>query len=169
MNLSIEFISFNNLHLIIFSDVNWIDDKFNHKFITDIIIKITKSLIFWQSAKQISIALFIIKVKYIAVFKTVKKLVAIHRILMKLKILFNDYKFSILMNNNEIITIFNSKKVICNTHYIDIKYHHVWDLVAKEVINILYISSFKMIINDFIKLLSTDLFIYFIKKLRLIC
>ena len=99
----------------------------------------------------------------------IKKLVTICEILMKLKILFNNYKFSILMNNNRNIAAFNSEKVIYNTHYIDIKYHHIQDLVVKEVIDILYTFNFKMIINSFIKSLSIHFFIHFIKKLKLIC
>ena len=167
MNLDIKFISFSNLHLVIFSDVDWINDKFNCKFITDTVIKIAESLIFWQSTKQINVILSIIKVKYIAVFETVKKLITIHEIFMKLEILLDDYKFSILMNNNRTIAAFNNEKVIHNTCHIDIRYHHIWNLVAKEIIDILYMSSFKMIVNNFIKSLSTDFFIHFVKKLRL--
>ena len=55
----------------------------------------------------------------------IKKLVTIYEIFIKLEILFDNYKFSILMNNNEIITVFNDKKVICNAYYIDIKYHYI--------------------------------------------
>ena len=55
----------------------------------------------------------------------IKQLVTICEILIKLEILFDDYKFSILVNNNRTIATFNDKKVICNTCYIDIKYHHV--------------------------------------------
>ena len=88
---------------------------------------------------------------------------------MKLKILLNNYKFSILMNNNEVIAAFNDEKVTHNTCYIDIRYHHIQNLIVKEVINILYTSSFKMITNNLIKLLSTDFFTHFVKKLRLIC
>ena len=167
MNLSIKFISFNNLHLITFSDINWVDDKFDCKFTIDTIIKIAKNSIFWQLIKQINVTFFTTEVKYITVFEIVKKLVTIHEILMKLKILLNDYKFSILVNNNRTIAAFNDEKITHNTHYIDIRYHHIWNLVMKEVINILYISNFKMIINSFIKFLSIDFFIYFIKKLKL--
>ena len=97
----------------------------------------------------------------------IKKLVTICEILMKLEILSDNYKFSILMNNNRVIAAFNSEKVICNTHYIDIRYHHIQDLVTKEIIDIFYIFSFKMITDSFIKSLLTDFFIHFIKKLRL--
>ena len=169
MNLNIKFISSDNLCLVVFLDINWADDRFDCKFTTDMIIKIAESLIFWQSVKQISVALSIIEVKYIVVSETVKKLVTIYKILMKLEILSDNYKFSILMNNNEIITAFNNEKVICNAHHIDIRYHHIQDLVAKEIINILYMSSFKMTANSLIKSLSTNLFTHFIKKLRLIC
>ena len=167
MNLDIKFISFNDLCLIIFSNINWTDDRFNHKFITNTVIKIAENSIFWQLIKQISVAFSIIKVKYIVVSKIVKKLITIHKIFMKLKILLNNYKFSILMNNNKVIAAFNSKKVTHNTCYIDIKYHHIQDLIVKEIINIFYTSSFKIIIDNFIKSLSTDFFIHFIKKLRL--
>ena len=153
--------------LIIFSNTDWTDDKFDCKFITDTIIKIVKDLIFWQLAKQIDVTLFIIKAEYIVVFKMIKKLITIHRIFMKLKILSDDYKFSILMNNNKIIAAFNNEKVTHNACHIDIKYHHIWNLVVKEIIDILYTFSFKMIANDFIKLLLTDFFIHFVKKLRL--
>ena len=44
---------------------------------------------------------------------------------MKLEILFDNYKFSILMNNNRAIAAFNDEKVTHNTHHIDIRYHHV--------------------------------------------
>lgn len=73
------------------------------------------------------------------------------------------------MNNNRAIATFNSEKVIHNAHHIDIKYHHVQNLIAKKIINILYTFSFKMITDSFIKSLLTNFFIYFVKKLRLIC
>ena len=167
MDLSIEFTSSGGLRLVAFSDADWAGDRSDRKSTTGTVIKIAGGLIFWRSAKQTGVALSTTEAEYIAVSETAKKLVAIRGILMELGVLPDDYKFPILVDNNGAIAASNGEKVTRNARHIDIRYHHVRDLVAKGVIDVLYTPSSKMTADGLTKPLPTDPFTHFVKELGL--
>src|SRR5205085_11542817 len=66
-----------------------------------------------------------------------------------------EFNFSLMIDNDGAITIGNSKKITCNARHIEIHYHHICDLVQKETIKLLQISSSKMTADDLTKSLKT--------------
>src|SRR5947207_1251119 len=113
------------------------------------------SSVFWKSIKQTDMSLSSIKTEYIAAFKTAKSIIVIQKILIKLDIIDEEFNFSLMIDNNETIAIGNSKKITRNAHHIEICYHHIHNLVQKETIKLLQISSSEMTADSLTKLLKT--------------
>ena len=65
------------------------------------------------------------------------------------------------MNNNSVITTLNDKKITRSTRHINIWYHHIQNLVEKNIIGVSYISSKQMAANRFTKALDKEKFIEF--------
>src|SRR5205809_701549 len=95
------------------------------------------------------------KTKYIAASETVKSVIVIQEILIKLDIIDEEFNFPLMIDNEEAITIDDSKKITRNAHHIEICYHHIHDLVQKETIELLQISSSEMAADDLTKSLKT--------------
>ena len=111
--------------------------------------------VFWKSIKQTGMSLSSTKAKYIAASKTVKSIIVIWKILIELDIIDEEFNFSLMIDNEEAITIGNSKKIICNACHIKIHYHHIHNLVQKETIELLQISSSQMAADSLTKSLKT--------------
>ena len=158
MNYDIIFDDSLDLQLMIYTDVNWAGDKSDHKSTTEFLIKIVREFIYWHSIKQISVSLFIIKIKYIAVSETFHKIISIHSILQELRMIDSDFIFPLLIDNNEMIVISKGKKITWNTHHIEIHYHHIWDLIEKAVIDVFHILLAQMTADSFTKLLNVTKF-----------
>ena len=69
------------------------------------------------------------------------------------------------MNNNDVIIILNSKKITRSARHINIQYHHIQNLVEKNIIGISYILSKQMTADGFIKALDKEKFIKFRKMI----
>ncbi len=65
------------------------------------------------------------------------------------------------MNNNGIIAASNNKKITRSARHIDIWYHHIQDLIKKNVIKVFYILSKQMTVNEFTKAFDKEKFIKF--------
>ena len=70
-------------------------------------------------------SLSITEMKYIIVSETSCKIISVHSILQELKMIDFDFIFSLLIDNNDMIAISKDKKITCNTHHIEIHYHHI--------------------------------------------
>src|SRR5205085_5595254 len=99
-------------------------------------------------------SLFITEIEYIAVSETSHKIISIHNILQELKMINSDFIFPLLIDNNDMIVISKDKKITHNTHHIEIHYHHIQDLIEKDIIDVAHISSVQMTADDFTKLLN---------------
>ena len=90
-----------------------------------------------------------------------RNLISIHEILAELDIIVSDFTFPLLMNNNSAITALNDEKITRSARHIDIWYHHIQNLVEKNIIGIFYIFSKQMTADEFIKALDKEKFIKF--------
>src|SRR6266496_4372661 len=99
-----------------------------------------------------------LKAEYITVFNTARNLISIQKILTELNIIVFNFMFSLLMNNNSTIIISNNKKITRSARHIDIQYHHIQNLIKKNIIGIFYIFSKQMTVNRFIKALDKEKF-----------
>ena len=99
-------------------------------------------------------SLFIIKTEYIAASETSCKIISVCSILQELEMINSDFIFLLLIDNNGTIAVSKDKKITCNTHHIEICYHHIQDLIEKAVIDITHISSVQMAADGFTKFLN---------------
>jgi hypothetical protein len=101
------------------------------------------------------------------VSKIAKNVITTCGILEKLNVTKKDFIFSMLVDNTGAITVSKDKKVTHNTHYIDIHYHHIQNLVKKRIIKILHIETDKMAADGFTKTLGEIKFDKFQKLINL--
>jgi len=74
--------------------------------------------------------------------------------LQELKIINFNFIFSFLIDNNSMIVISKDKKITHNTHNIEICYHHIQDLIEKDIIDVTHIPSAQMAADSFTKSLD---------------
>src|SRR6266513_1786309 len=98
--------------------------------------------------------LFITETEYITVSETSCKIISIHNILQELKMINSDFIFSLFIDNNSVIVISKDEKIKCNVCNIENCYHHIQDLIEKDVIDITHISSAQMTADSFTKFLN---------------
>ena len=109
-----------------------------------------------------------LKAEYIVVFNTARNLISIHEILAELNMIVSDFTFSLLMNNNSIITVSNDEKITTSAKHINIQYHHIQNLIKKNIIEVFYIFSKQMTVNEFIKAFNKEKFIEFCKMIDIV-
>ena len=154
MNYDIVFDNLLDLQLMIYTDADWADNKSDHKSTIKSLIKIVRESVYWCSIKQTDVSLFITKIEYIAVSETSHKIISICDILQELKMIDSDFIFLLLIDNNSMIAVSKDKKITCNTHHIEICYHHIQDLIEKDIIDVTHIPSAQMAADGFTKSLN---------------
>ena len=115
---------------------------------------ITEGPVLWKLIKQIGVSLLSIKAEYITASETVKNIIIIRDILIKLGIIDDEFSFSLIIDNAGSIAIGDGEKITRNTHYIKIWYHHIWNLIQKKTIELLQIPSNEMVADSLIKILK---------------
>ena len=141
----------NEFQLSMYSNSNWADDLHNRKSTTGSCIMLAGSPVFWKSTKQTGMSLSSIEAEYIAASETVKSVIVIQEILIKLDIIDEEFNFPLMIDNEGTITIGNDKKITRNAHHIEICYHHIHNLVQKETIKLLQIPSSQMTADSLTK------------------
>src|SRR5204863_3400869 len=110
--------------------------------------------VFWKSTKQTGVSLSSTEAEYIAASETVKSVIVIQGILIKLGIIDEEFNFPLMIDNEEAIAIGDDEKVTRNACHIEICYHHIRNLVQKGTIELLQISSSQMAADDLTKSLK---------------
>src|SRR5436190_12850917 len=104
--------------------------------------------------------------EYIIASKIAKNVVIIREILHELGIILEDFAFPLLINNTGAIVISGDKKIIRNTRYINICYHHIRDLIEKKTIEISHIPTIGMATDGLTKALMTNKFKEFVELIK---
>ena len=113
--------------------------------------------------KQTGVSLSIIEAEYIAASKTAKSVVITRGILHELGIIPEDFAFPLLIDNTGAIAISGGEKVTRNARYIDIRYHHIRDLIEKKTIEISHIPTSGMATDGLTKALMANKFKEFVE------
>ena len=153
--------------LVTYFNADWAVNIKNWKSTTEFLIKIAETLIYWKLIKQTNILLSTTEIEYIAVSEIAKNVIITYKILYKLNIILKDFIFSLLIDNTDVITISEDEKIIRNTKHINIQYHHIQDLIEKKMIEIFYISTNEITVNDFTKILLSNKFKKFVELIRI--
>ena len=108
--------------------------------------------------KQGGVSLSTTEAEYIAASETAKNVIATRSILEEIAITDPDFAFPLLIDNTGSITVSGGEKVTRNTRHINIRYHHIRDLIAKGLIEVRHISSNQMAADSFTKALPESKF-----------
>ena len=132
------------------------------------LIKIAETSVHWRLIKQTDILLSTTETEYIVISETIKNVIIICRILHELSIILEDFVFSLLINNTDVIAVSESKKVVRNAKHINICYHYIWNLIEKKIIEIFHILTDEITVNDITKMLLSSKFKEFIELIRVL-
>jgi hypothetical protein len=143
---------------VAYSDADWAGDTTDRKSTTGSLIKIAGGPIYWRSTKQGSVSLSTTEAEYIAASETAKNVIMTRGILEEMAITEPDFAFPLLIDNTGAIAVSGGEKVTRNARHIDIRYHHIRDLIAKGLIEVLHISSNQMAADGFTKALPEPKF-----------
>ena len=148
--MKLNFIIIKIFVSVIYNDVDWVENKINQKFITDMLIKLTDDSIHWWFVKQMSIILFMCEIEYVVVFESIKKMINIKIIFIELRVLLKNFIFSFFINNQDVIVFVKNKKLTWNIRYIEIRYHHIQNFVENDQIDIFYVfnKNYRTITNS---------------------
>ena len=144
----------DGIQLGAYSDSDWAGDLYDQKSTTSSYIMIAGGPVLWKSIKQTGVSLLSTEAEYIAALETAKNVIIIRGILIKLGIIDDEFSFPLMINNAGSIAISNGEKVTQNAYYIEIRYHHIWDLVQKRTIELLQIPSNEMVADGLMKMLK---------------
>ena len=154
LDLGIEFDGSEGFRIAAYSDSDWGADLIDRKSTSGSLIKIAGGPVLWRSSKQSGVSLSTTEAEYIAASETAKSILIIRGILMELDVIDEEFVFPLMIDNTGGIAISGGEKVTRNARHIDIRYHHIRDLVAKRIIEVLYIPSAQMAADGLTKALA---------------
>ena len=134
-----------------YTDTDWAGDRSDCKSTTRSLIKIAGGPVYWRSTKQTGVSLSTTEAEYIAASETSRKIISIRGILQELGMIDPDFTFPLLIDNNGAIAVSKGEKITRNARHIEIRYHHIQDLIEKAVIDISHIPSAQMAADGFTK------------------
>ena len=105
------FDSIDGIQLGAYSNSNWAGDLYDRKSTIGSCIMIAGGPVLWKSTKQTGISLSSTEAEYIAASETVKNVIIIQGILIKLGIIDDEFSFLLMINNTGSIAIGNNEKV----------------------------------------------------------
>ena len=87
--------------------------------------------------------------------ETAKNIIITRGILTELDIIPTEFAFPLLIDNTGNIAISGGEKITRNARHIDIRYHHIRDLIQNGTIEVLHIPSKSMAVDGLTKALAT--------------
>lgn len=154
-------------NLIGYCDADWANSLDDRKSISGFCFKLNDNLISWTSKKQPIVSLSSTESEFIAVCMASCELLHIKNLLNDLKI---NYSLPILLNEDNQSTIKLLKNFENNKRckHIDVKFHFIVDLLAKGIIDLMYISTNDQLADIFTKSLGNEKFNKMIKMMSLV-
>lgn len=170
--------------LIEYSDFDYAADKLDRKSVLTYVYMLTDDSIFRMSRKQKFVVIFTIETEYMSLSTCAKKdmwLIQLLKDMNLIKYLNDDDERVNLVKNikhQELLVQIKrdnqaANSLVKNAHiherskHIDVVYHHVRDLIKRNLILLNYISSANMMTDELIKSLTKDRFKRFVKQLEL--
>ena len=192
INLNLMLDDNESFKVVEYFDFDYVADKFDRKCILNYVYMLKKAPIVWKSRKQKFVATFIIEAKYIILFFCAREEMWMMQLLKDMKLskyLESEINAMTIAENVKHENEFSNRRseafvqlkndnqaansLVHNYHiherskHIDVAYHHVKNLVRRNLIQLSYIFSFEMIADDMTKLLSKKKFNTFVKQLKM--
>jgi len=149
-----------------YADADWGGNKVDRKSFSGFVFYLGGCTIAWQSKKQTIVALSSTEAEYVSISNAAREAVYLNRILRELEF---DRAVSVKLNvdNQGAMKLASNAVVNGRSKHIDIKYHHIRDLVQKGEVLLEYCPTNDMLADVLTKNLSRTKFENFVKRLNL--
>ena len=136
-----------------YSDASWASEE-DKKSTTGFVIRVYGNMVSFKSKKQSLVAVSTAEAEYIALSETAREMMWIRNILRELDITVGS---SILYCDNQAsLKIAEGQGNYNRTRHVSLKFHHVRDLVHKNLIDLVYVSSDHNLADFLTKSLTLD-------------
>jgi hypothetical protein len=145
-----------------YTNFDWVNDQNIKRFTSSYAFNINNEIISWFSKRQSIVTLFICEVEYIDQTQTVKEIIWLRNLLIQL-ICDIDYSQIVIIyeNNQDVIALTKNLQFHAQIKHIDIQTHFIKEKVVDESIDLIYIFTNQMIIDDLTKSLIRNKFTQF--------
>ena len=167
INKRLFFDDFSNTldDVVRYIDFDFVDNKTNRKSIEDYVFKLANVAISHCFKLQIIVALSTCEAKYVVMCEIDKKIVWIEHLLVELE--YRKKKISILLkvDNQRIIALAKNLEFDRRTKHIDVRFHWIRDAIERRRIDLEYVFTKNMIVDDFIISLSLQKLLAFLSMI----
>lgn len=166
-NYKLKFSSQTDLNLVGFVDADWAGDVSDRKSTSGFIFMLGANPILWASKKQSPVALSSTEAEYISAAHASQEVVWLRRLIVDFGIPCEDTTV-INEDNQGCIKLATNQKASCRTKHIDVRYHHLRDLIDKEIIRFVYCETAHMLADGFTKPLPKEKFLHLRKMIGIV-
>lgn len=156
----------SNAGIIAYSDADWGSETDKRRSCSGYVIKLSGAAICWMSKRQPIVALSSTEAEYIALSSTICELIWLKQLIDELNT--NIAKsITVFCDNQSTIKLAASDAYRPRTKHIDIRYHHIRQLIEAKVINIDFVPTAKNAADSLTKATSAEKVNYCSKSMGL--
>jgi hypothetical protein len=130
----------SNVNIEAFADADWANCINTRRSVSGFCFNVFGSLVSWSSRKQSLVTLFSTEAEFVLLCNAACDLLFLRNLLNDMKMTCNE-SINIYEDNQSTIKILKNFENNKRCKHLDVKYHFIFDLVRKNVINVLYIPS----------------------------
>ena len=145
-------------------DADWAQEKESRKSTSGFTIFFGNSCVSWKSRKQTCVALSTCEAEYVALSEGSKELLWLIQLTKDLE-LQQDLPIQIFEDNQATIKVAECGKSNFRMKHLDIKFHHIRELIKNKIIKLHHCSTEKMIADILTKPLARPKFELFKRQL----
>ncbi|KAL7129296.1 hypothetical protein ABFS83_13G056600 [Erythranthe nasuta] len=160
MDYGIWYSKVPNFRLYGFTDSDWASSLDDRRSILANVFTLGSGAVTWSSKKQATAALSSSEAEYMAVTSAACQVVWLRRILAELQ-QEQEGATEIFCDNKSTISMTKNPSFQSRTKHIDIRFHFVRDLVAKDEMSLKYCNTNEQVADVLTKSLSKEKFVYF--------
>jgi len=150
VNLKLKISADTNCELVGYVDADWAGDISDRKSTSGYIYKLGQSPVSWSSKKQAYVTLSSTEAEYVSAAYASQEVIWIRQLLDDLG-LPATHPISLYEDNQGCIKLAASEKINARTKHIDVRHHHLPDLVDRDVINFVYCETNNMVADALTK------------------
>lgn len=139
IDLKLRLSPIRDQQLFAYSDADWAENK-DQKSISGMICMLNGGAISWTSRKQNIVSISSTESEYYALSETAREIQWLKQLLQDFDMQF-DQPIVIRCDSQSCIKMLENEKFSNRTKHIDVRCHHVKDLMQKEVIRLLYVET----------------------------
>lgn len=154
-DLKLRYTKPTEYQLEMYSDADWGSEIDDRKSCSGFVIKLCNGAICWGSKRQPITALSSTEAEYIALSTSVREILWLKQLAGEIDEHLNGHA-NVYCDNQGALRLAETEAFRPRTKHIDIRYHHIRELVEKGVINIDYVSTEVMTADSLTKAVSAE-------------